>query len=161
MAENERLADPHFSSTHHASCVRVGEAGVLIRGPSGAGKSHLAFALLLAGRTGLIPETVLVGDDRLILERRGDGLIAAPVPVLAGLIEVRGAGLRRVPYVEEVEVALVVDLATTDGARLPRPEDCRIALGGVTLTRLPVYDRGDAVHQVLAMLSTESGLQET
>ena len=161
MAEDERIAGAHFSSTHHASCVRVGEAGVLIRGPSGAGKSHLAFALILAGRTGLIPETVLVGDDRLVLERRGERLIATPVPVLAGLIEVRGAGLRRVPHVEEAEVALVVDLASADGARLPRREDCRIAIGGVALARLPVYDRGDAVHQVLAMLSTQAGLQES
>ncbi|GAB4069631.1 HPr kinase/phosphatase C-terminal domain-containing protein [Ancylobacter sonchi] len=161
MTEDGPIAGTHRSSTHHASCVRVGEAGVLIRGPSGAGKSHLAFALILAGRTGLIPETVLVGDDRLVLERRGDGLFAAPVPALAGLLEVRGAGLRRLPYVAEVEVALVVDLHTPDGARMPRPEDCRLAIGGVTLTRLPVYDRGDAVHQVLAMLSTEAALQET
>lgn len=158
--EGERLGGPHFSSTHHASCVRVGEAGVLIRGPSGAGKSHLAFALVLAGRSGLIAPTVLVGDDRLILERRGERLIAAPVPVLAGLIEVRGVGLRKLPYLEEAEVHLVVDLATADGARMPRAEDCRIAVGGVTLERLPLYERGDAVHQVLAVLSTEPGLHE-
>ncbi len=38
----------------HGSCVAVGETGVLIRGPSGAGKSGLAFALILAGRSGAI-----------------------------------------------------------------------------------------------------------
>ena len=160
MADDEPVAGASISSTHHASCVKVGEAGVLIRGPSGAGKSHLAFALILAGRAGLIPEAVLVGDDRIVLERRGGRIVAAPVPILAGLIEVRGAGLRRVPHVEEAEVTLVVDLASPDGARLPRREDCRIAIAGITLDRLPLYDRGDAVHQLLAMLATEPGWEE-
>ncbi len=39
------------SAFHHASCVVVGEAGVLIRGPSGSGKSTLAREILdLAAR---------------------------------------------------------------------------------------------------------------
>ena len=47
----------------HASAVRTGDRAVLIRGPSGAGKSRLAFDLILAGRAGQIPATVMVGDD--------------------------------------------------------------------------------------------------
>ena len=53
----------------HASAVLVGDRAVLIRGPSGAGKSRLAFDLILAGRAGQIPPAVLVGDDRVHLER--------------------------------------------------------------------------------------------
>lgn len=153
-----------LSTSLHASCVRVGEgeqaAGVLIRGPSGSGKSHLAFALILAGRSGLIPPTRLVGDDRVVVERREDHLMAFPAPRLAGLIEVRGAGLRRIDHVGEARLALVVDLATSDGARLPSAEDCRVTLGGVLLARLPVYDRGDPVQQLLARLITASGLDD-
>ena len=44
----------------HASAVKVGDRAVLIRGPSGSGKSRLAFDLILAGRSGLLPPAVLV-----------------------------------------------------------------------------------------------------
>lgn len=36
----------------HASAVRIGDLGILIRGPSGAGKSRLAFDLILAAVPG-------------------------------------------------------------------------------------------------------------
>ena len=35
------------ATTLHASCVVVGEAGILIRGPSGSGKSSLAREIVL------------------------------------------------------------------------------------------------------------------
>ena len=40
-------------------------------------------------------------------------------PELAGLIEVRGLGIRRLPYEPVAVVGLVVDLAAPDGERLP------------------------------------------
>src|ERR1700744_43264 len=85
----------------HASAVRVGTHAVLIRGPSGAGKSRLAFDLILAGRTGQIPPAVLVGDDRVYLWASGGQLMVRPVPQLAGLIEVRGLGIRRCEFAQE------------------------------------------------------------
>src|ERR1700736_5282813 len=78
----------------HASAVLVGDRAVLIRGPSGSGKSRLAFDLILAGRTGLLPPAVLVGDDRVHLDTSAGKLLVRPVPELAGLIEIRGLGIR-------------------------------------------------------------------
>lgn len=143
------------TATIHASCVNVGGRGVLLRGPSGAGKSRLAFALILAGGAGWVPDAVLVADDRVQLAVRAGRLIASAPPALAGLIEVRGAGIRRLPHDAEAEVALVADLGAPDAARLPEAAACRTVIAGVRLARLPVLGEGDALQQVLAALLTE------
>jgi serine kinase of HPr protein (carbohydrate metabolism regulator) len=72
----------------HASAVKVGSDAVLIRGPSGSGKSRLAFDLILAGRSGQLPPTILVADDRVRLATDGKELWAHAIPELAGLIEI-------------------------------------------------------------------------
>jgi len=147
-----------MTTSIHASCVLVGEQGVLIRGASGTGKSHLAFALIMAGRTGLIPHTALVADDRVMLERRGEQLVAFTPPQLAGLIEVRGAGIRRLPYAAQAAIALVVDLGAEDAARMPSAESLSVEIDGLVFPRLPAFSGGDIVQQVLAMLLTEPGI---
>jgi len=93
----------------HGSCAsRTGE-GVLLIGPSGAGKSDLLLRLLARGFD-------LVADDRVDI---ADG-IARPVPALAGLLEIRGLGIFRLPYVAAARLALVVELAAS-AIRLPVP----------------------------------------
>jgi serine kinase of HPr protein (carbohydrate metabolism regulator) len=138
----------------HASAVRVGDLAVLIRGPSGAGKSRLAFALILAGRAGLIPPTELIGDDRVVLQPGPNGLMVRQVPALAGMIEIRGFGLRRCNAVVEAAVGLVVDLAAPDAARMPEPRALRVRIEGVELPRLPVGDGFDPLPLVVAALTT-------
>ena len=98
----------------HASAVCVGEQAILIRGASGTGKSCLTLDLILAGRTGVIAETLLIGDDRVRLDTRDGRLFAHAVPELEGMIEIRGLGIRRCAFVPEAAVALVVDLAVDD-----------------------------------------------
>src|SRR6202012_5111245 len=83
----------------HASAVKVGERAVLIRGPSGSGKSRLAFELILAGRSGQLPPAVLVGDDRVRLDTADGELLVRAIPELAGLIEIRGLGIRSCDHV--------------------------------------------------------------
>jgi serine kinase of HPr protein (carbohydrate metabolism regulator) len=139
----------------HASCVAAGETGVLIRGPSGAGKSELAFALILAGRSGAIPPVRLVADDRVIVTVRDGRLIATVPDAIAGLIEVRGVGIRRLPFASEAVLGLVIDLAAPDGARLPQPEALRAVLDGVTVPRLPIAPGADPLLPVMAFLTTQ------
>ena len=122
----------------HASAVLVGQRAVLIRGPSGAGKSRLAFDLILAGRAGQLPAAVLVGDDRVHLDTVAGQTWVRPAPELAGLIEVRGLGIRRCAFVGEAIVGLVVDLAAADAERLPPPESLSTQLNGVLIPRIPV-----------------------
>src|SRR5277367_2855800 len=85
----------------HASAVQVGDRAVLIRGPSGSGKSRLAFDLILAGRTGQIAPARLVGDDRVHVWPREAELLVRPAPAWAGLIEIRGLGIRRCDFASE------------------------------------------------------------
>jgi serine kinase of HPr protein (carbohydrate metabolism regulator) len=143
----------------HASAVLVGDRAVLIRGASGSGKSRLAFDLILAGRAGQIAPALLVGDDRVLLEARHGVLLVRPVRQLAGLIEVRGLGIRSFAHAAEAAVGLVVDLDAADGNRLPAPEACRITLAGVELPRIPVAPGFSPLPLVVAALTTTEGSQ--
>jgi HPr kinase/phosphorylase len=147
---------PH--STVHASAVLAGARAVLIRGPSGAGKSRLALDLISAGATGLLRFARLVADDRAEIEVVAGRLLVRPAPPLAGLIEVRGLGIRRLPFEPVALVGLVVDLAAADAQRLPEPERARTTIAGVTLTRLAVAPGEPALPLVIAALHlVESG----
>lgn len=137
----------------HASAVLVGQHAVLIRGASGAGKSRLAFDLILAGRAGQIPRCVLVGDDRVHLEARGGELVVRPAPELAGLIEIRGLGIRRCDFAGEAIVGLVVDLSAPDADRLPQPEALRTRIDGIEIPRIPAGVGCAAAPLVIAALT--------
>jgi HPr kinase/phosphorylase len=137
----------------HASAVLVGNRAVLIRGPSGSGKSRLAFDLVLAGRCGQLPEAVLVGDDRVHLDTRADQLMVRPARELAGLIEIRGLGIRRCDFAEEAIVGLVIDLSAEDAERLPAPEALLTEIYGIKIPRIPVGVGYAALPLVVAALT--------
>jgi|SRR5579859_5870589 len=141
------------SASIHASAVRVGDRAVLIRGPSGSGKSRLAFDLILAGRSGQIAPAVLIGDDRVHLGANGDQLIVRPAPALAGLIEIRGLGIRRCDFADAAAVGLVVDLYAADAARLPSPQAQIAELEGIKIPRIPVGIGFEARPLVIAALT--------
>lgn len=138
----------------HASAVRVGSRAVLIRGPSGAGKSRLAFDLIQAGRAGLIDPAVLVGDDRVHLALAGGEITVKVARELAGLIEIRGLGIRRCDHVESAPVGLVVDLAAGDAERLPEPQALAVEIYGVKIPRIPVGAGFSPLPLVVAALTT-------
>ena len=100
----------------HATCVAVGDAGLLLRGPPGAGKSDLALRLIDGGAR-------LVADDQTELRTEGGRLLARAPEVLAGKLEVRGLGILDLDHRDEVPVCLLVDLTPgRDPERLPEPE---------------------------------------
>ena len=141
----------------HASAVLVGDRAVLIRGPSGAGKSRLAFDLILAGRAGQLPPAILVGDDRVYLDTVAEQLWVRPARELAGLIEVRGLGIRNCDFAKEAVVGLIVDLAASDAERLPPPEALSICLNGVLLPRIPIGIGYEPLPLIAAALTTTAG----
>lgn len=96
----------------HGTCVKIGESGILLRGESGAGKSDLALRLIDQG-------ALLVSDDQVELSPFGQTLIARAPERIAGMIEVRGVGLFRLPY-RDAPLRLIVDLiANRPLERLP------------------------------------------
>lgn len=117
-------------ATVHASAVWLGSAGILIRGPSGSGKSSLALTLIDGGAE-------LIGDDRIVIQAVDSQLRATAVSTIAGLIEVRGQGIFKIPYRSPAPIHLVVDLSPTEAClRLPTPDEARTAVEGIVLPRL-------------------------
>ena len=140
-------------STIHASAVLIGAHAVLIRGASGAGKSQLAWQLIGAAPAH-IPFARLVADDRAFVEAHHGRLVVRAAPELAGLLEVRGLGIRRLPHEPCAVVGLVVDLAAVDADRLPPREALPTTILGVTLPRLALAPSQPALPALLAMIHT-------
>jgi serine kinase of HPr protein (carbohydrate metabolism regulator) len=146
------------SPTIHASAVLAGAKAVLIRGPAGSGKSRLAFTLLTV-RARELPFVRLVADDRAHIEAAHGHLLVRPAEGLAGLIEARGLGIRRMPFEPVAAVGLVVDLAADDAARLPTGEACQTTIAGIVLPRLAVANGVDPLPLLFATLTTPEGGQ--
>ena len=140
-------------SSIHASAVLIGAHAVLIRGASGAGKSQLAWQLIGAAPAH-IPFARLVADDRAFVEAHHGRLVVRAAPELAGLLEVRGLGIRRLPHEPCAVVGLVVDLAAVDADRLPPREALATTILGVTLPRLALAPSQPALPALLAMIHT-------
>ena len=109
------------AETLHASAVATEGRAVLISGPSGSGKSDLALRLLDRGFT-------LVSDDRTLVRKDGERLIASAPPNIAGKLEIRGIGIVDMDIVGDVPVALFVEL-TSEIQRLPDENRERPVLG--------------------------------
>ncbi len=137
----------------HATTLVAGEAGVLIRGPAGSGKTRLALAVV-ADRRRAGGFAALVADDRTLLVRHGDRLVARPHPAVAGLIERRGLGIEPVDHEPACVLALVVDLVDGWPERLPDPEARRCTVHGVTLPRLAI-GREAATPDAVALISAD------
>jgi serine kinase of HPr protein (carbohydrate metabolism regulator) len=145
--------------TIHASAVLVGARALLIRGPAGAGKSRLALELIQAGASGRLAFVRLIADDRVHVAAIHGRLIVRAPTNLAGLLEIRGIGIRRLPYEPMAVVRLVVDLATVT-ERMPEAAGTEGEIEGVRLPRLAVEPGADAFSLVLAALTLHTSRPE-
>lgn len=119
--------------------VVIGGRALLIEGPPGAGKSSLALALIDRG-------AMLVGDDAVSVERRGDAVLASPPPNTEGLLELRNVGIAEFP-VASGPVALVLALDRA-APRFPVELATR-DIAGSAIPLLP-FAAGDAVQALRA-----------
>lgn len=133
----------------HASCVARDGRALLILGRSGSGKSSLALDLIALGAT-------LVADDRTIVRRKADRLIASAPPAIAGRIEARHIGLLRLPICHEADVALAIDLDRPETHRLPPQRHMDVLGQTVTLLFRP-----PGVHSASGLLHCLMDRRET
>lgn len=115
---------------------------MLLLGPSGSGKSDLLLRLLDHGFT-------LVADDRVEIEEG----VARPAERLAGLLEVRGLGIVRLPHVPAARLWLAVRLGTPE--RLPPRGERHPSLGLPLVTVDPALP--SAPHRVAMALDCALG----
>lgn len=143
--------------TLHASCVALGDDGILIFGAPGSGKSDLVLRLLDQPGYGTGRELIrgqLVSDDQTVVERRGTALFAAAPQPIAGLLEIRGQGIVKVDHLPEARLTLVVRLMpAAEIERLPEaPELNRIA--GLALPEIAIDPgKAAAVARIRAVLT--------
>lgn len=116
-------------SNIYATCISIKGAGVLLLGKSGSGKSDLALRLIEN------KEAVLVADDRTDICLKEGMIYAYASDNIKGLLEVRGIGLIKFAYVEDIPVKLAVELVE-DAKKVERMSEaeffeikgCRIPL---------------------------------
>ncbi len=137
----------------HATAVVLGTLGFLFVGPSGAGKTAVALSCLAAARaSGLFG--ALVSDDQVLISMRNGRIVARRPASIAGLAEIRGAGIVNVETIS----AAVLDFAVQPvkspfEPRLP-PENEVFALPSgnfLPLLRLP-FGEGLNSFEILRLI---------
>ena len=129
----------------HATAVAIDGGAVLLRGPPDSGKSDLAVRLIDGGAR-------LIADDQALLLRRKDHILVRAPATIAGLIEVRGVGILRLDPLDEVRLALLVDLVPASQVeRLPEPRFETILGLAVPLMALAPFEGSAAAKLRLAL----------
>ncbi|EPE95553.1 HPr kinase/phosphorylase [Rhizobium grahamii] len=116
-------------SNIHATAIVVGKTGLLFMGPSGWGKSMLAFTCINeAQRLGI--SSALVADDQALLSEVDGSVIAACPASIAGLLELRGTGLVRLPHIASAAMHYAILPASPTGEKRLPPEGERTTIAG-------------------------------
>ncbi|MEP7349271.1 MAG: HPr kinase/phosphatase C-terminal domain-containing protein [Sphingorhabdus sp.] len=116
----------------HASAVAINGEGVLFSGTSGSGKSDLALRLIDRG-------AVLISDDGVWVDAEGPLAILRTAPNIAGMIEMRGVGILKMPFADGVPLRLAVILDAKP-ERLPTPDTTKIAGHDVPCLKLSAFE---------------------
>lgn len=142
----------------HASAIALDASRcALILGPSGAGKSDLALRCILQGAwiDGQHRTAILVADDQVIIDRQGETIVARVPEPIAGLIEVRGMGLVRMPFLPSATIQMAVELAEPGAiTRFPDPH-LTLSLHDVSIPLIRIAAFEASAHlKVLLPLAT-------
>lgn len=117
----------------HTTCVSIKNRGILLLGAPASGKSDLALRLILHH------QAILVSDDRTDIEIKSNKAYANTPQKIAGMIEVRGVGIQKMPYISGIEIKLAVELVKTykEIERLPQEEFYEIE--GIKIPLIKIY----------------------
>ena len=100
------------SKIMHATSVDIDGKGVVILGKSGTGKSNLAVKLISMGAK-------LISDDQTKFKLKENTIIISKPETTPNLIEVRGIGLIKVPFVVSAKLFCFVKITNLELKRLP------------------------------------------
>ena len=92
-----------ISKRVHGTAVALEDNGVLIIGRSGSGKSDLALRLIDSGGT-------LISDDQTLCLKKHNDIFLFSIEEIYGLLEIRGMGIIKVPYIENIKMKIVVSM---------------------------------------------------
>ena len=120
------------SKNFHSTSVVVEDLGIMIIGKSGSGKSDLALRLIDSG-------AMLISDDLTICKKSGDFLYLNSHKETRGLLEVREIGIMTVPYIDNIKLALIVELTDIDLKRSPGEISCKIL--GIRVPKIKLLGR--------------------
>ncbi|MGD9481154.1 HPr kinase/phosphorylase [Shinella sp. G-2] len=137
----------------HGTAIVIGTTGLLFLGPSGAGKSAIALHCIEEARSrGLF--AALVSDDQVLVSNAGGRLVARAPASIAGLAEVRGAGIVSVETIEAAVLQRAIRLVEPPFAErlAPEGETVEILPGRpLPLTRLPLFAGCTAFSTLVAI----------
>ncbi|MCR6502973.1 HPr kinase/phosphorylase [Shinella sp. CPCC 101442] len=137
----------------HATAIVIGTTGLLFTGPSGAGKSAIALHCVEEARARGVFAAV-VSDDQVLVSEASGRLVARAPKSIAGLAEVRGAGIVSVEAIEAAVLHRAVRLLEARfEERLP-PEEERLEVlpdRFLPLTRLPLFPGATAFSTLIAL----------
>lgn len=140
----------------HGTAIVIGTTGLLFTGPSGAGKSMAALHCITEARArGLF--SALVSDDQILVSVEGGRLIARAPASIAGLAELRGAGIVSAGTIEAAVLHRAIrPIAPPFAERLaPEGETVEVLPGhALPLTRLPLA-AGCTAFSLLAAIHPE------
>jgi len=125
----------------HGTAIVIGTTGLLLTGRSGSGKSAVALHCLEQARLrGLF--SALVSDDQVLVSAEGGRIVARAPESIAGLAELRGAGILPVPAIEAAVLHRAVTLLVPPVAERLPPEGETVEILPelrLPLTRLPLF----------------------
>ena len=137
----------------HATAIVIGTTGLVFTGPSGTGKSAIALHCIGEARArGLF--AAMVSDDQVLVSEAGGRLIARAPQSIAGLAEMRGAGIVAVETVEAAVLRLAIRPVEPPFAERLPPQDERLEVlpaRFLPLTRLPLFAGATAFSTLTAL----------
>jgi len=137
----------------HATAIVIGTTGLLFTGPSGSGKSAIALHCIEEARgRGLF--AAMVSDDQVLISEANGRLIARAPKSIAGLAEVRGAGIVTVETIEAAVLHRAIrPMEAPFAERLPPEEERLEVLPACFLpvTRLPLFLGATAFSTLIAI----------
>lgn len=125
----------------HATLVSIGKYGVLLKGKSSSGKSDLALRLIESGRARLVADDIVE-----IFAKKGKVYGTSPEN-LRGLLEVRGVGIIKYPYVCRKTVDLSVNLVLQPQNIERMPRECSEKILGLEIPQIDLYAMENSAPQ--------------